>query len=97
MIIDFCNLCTGWSYCVSPSSDLVDPYVTEDAGMSLTFCMETCKGQEMAFALVRNTTCTCTNVTVPGDFRDDTECFTPCPGQTFQLCGGSDTFTYING
>lgn len=66
--------------------------------MSLTFCVQFCKGQDFDIAIMQNDTCHCVATFPPYNTADVTNCSILCPGNSFQLCGGvGDFYSVKNG
>ena len=74
-------------------------YTKQNSDMSLTFCVQICKGQSVYMAMIQNETCFCVDTMPASSVTLDVDnCTIPCPGNDFQLCGGhGDVYSVNNG
>ncbi|KAI8811253.1 WSC domain-containing protein [Cladochytrium replicatum] len=88
------NLPTGWNYTgcyVDASSRMLGVYSTATSSNSVESCIQTCSARNFIYAAVQNGgECYCDNY-VRSDYGlagSETECSTPCTGNSFEYCGG---------
>ena len=73
-------------------------YSLIDESMSVTYCVQLCKGQQLDYALLQNFTCSCVDTLPALNIAAKNECLSECPGNKFQYCGGDgDKFSVYNG
>ena len=67
--------------------------------MTLTLCIQMCKGQGIRFALNRKDQCLCNDTVATAAVHTLSTCNYPCPGDGYQACGSNDiaAFTVNDG
>ncbi|KAL3837239.1 hypothetical protein ACJMK2_022607, partial [Sinanodonta woodiana] len=70
-------------------TDNPDVYIGDVAQMSITLCVEYCRGQNSTYGATHNTSCYCYKNQLQSATDKTGLCTIPCPGYSTQPCGGT--------
>lgn len=78
-----------------PSPD-VETVVYTHEQMNRQMCIQVCDGNLSVNALLKKKNCICTNTSMDSlvNYLPESVCNTKCPGNTHQICGGSNAYSY---
>ncbi|KAK3607956.1 hypothetical protein CHS0354_006555 [Potamilus streckersoni] len=75
--------------CLS-ATDNPDAYIENVTGMSITLCVEYCRGQDATYGATHSTSCICYRNQLQSAIEKTGLCTIPCPGYSTQPCGGTE-------
>ncbi|XP_045208225.2 uncharacterized protein LOC123560042 [Mercenaria mercenaria] len=91
-----CKKPTEGPHCATIPASSPDYTLVHDT-MSVSYCVQICKGQQLQYALIQNYTCNCVHVLPALNAVAKNICISECPGNRFQYCGGDlNTFSVLN-
>lgn len=75
--------------------DVVTMEYTHDQ-MNRQMCIQVCDGNLSVNVLLKNKNCICTNTSMDSlvNYLPESACNRKCPGNSHQICGGSDAYSY---
>lgn len=77
------------------SPDVVTMEYTHDQ-MNRQMCIQVCDGNLSVNVLLKKKNCICTNTSMDSlvNYLPESACNRKCPGNSHQICGGSDAYSY---